>query len=94
MTLTANGVTDSDGTVAKVEFYRDTNGNGVIDVGTDTLLGTDTSSSGGWTYTASTSGFPLGSNTYLARAQDNSSVWSSTVTATGTINDGEPDRRA
>ena len=39
LTLTANSVADSDGTVAKVEFYRDTNGNGVIDVGTDTLFG-------------------------------------------------------
>ena len=60
LTLTANSVTDSDGMVAKVEFYRDTNGNGSIDAGTDTLLGTDTSSSGGWTYTVSTSGISIG----------------------------------
>ena len=86
LTLTANSVADSDGTVVKVEFYRDTNGNGVIDVGTDTLLGTDTSSSGGWTCTLSTSGFPVGSNTYLARAQDNSLAWSLTATTTGTVN--------
>ena len=86
LTLTANSVGDNDGTVVKVEFYRDTNGNGVIDVGTDTLLGTDTSSSGGWTCTVSTSGFPVGSNAYLARAQDNSLAWSLTATATGTVN--------
>ena len=68
ITLTANSVTDNDGTVAKVEFYRDTNGNGAIDVGTDTLLWTDTSSSGGWTCTVSTSGFPVGSNRYMTRS--------------------------
>ena len=86
VTLTANTVTDSDGTVGKVEFYRDANGNGVIDVGTDALLGTDTSSDGGWTCVASTSGFPLGSNAYLARAQDDDSAWSNTVTTTGMVN--------
>ena len=48
LTLTANGVTDSDGTVVEVVFFLDTNGNGVIDVGTDILLGVDTSSNGGW----------------------------------------------
>ena len=39
LTLTANNVTDSDGTVDAVAFYRDTNGNGSIDVGTDELFG-------------------------------------------------------
>jgi hypothetical protein len=93
LTLTANSVTDSDGTVAKVEFYRDVNGNSSIDVGTDMLLGTDTSSTGGWTWTGSTSGFPLGSNTYMAQAQDDDSAWSNTVTTTGTVNPFKPDLR-
>ena len=69
ITLTANNVTDSDGTVTKIEFYRDANGNGVIDPGTDTLLGTDTNGSDGWTWTGSTSDFPVGSNTYMAWAR-------------------------
>ena len=42
LALTANNVSDSDGLVVKVEFYRDVNNNSVIDVGTDALLGTDT----------------------------------------------------
>jgi hypothetical protein len=83
ITLTANNVTDSDGTVAKVEFYRDTNGNGAIDAGTDTLLGTATSSGSGWKCTASTSGFPVGNITYLARAQDDDGAWSNTVATKG-----------
>ncbi len=86
ITLTANNVTDSDGTVTKIEFYRDANGNGVIDPGTDTLLGTDTNGSDGWTWTGSTSDFPVGSNTYMAWAQDSTSAWSNVATVTGTVN--------
>ncbi len=79
ITLTAVNVADSDGTVVQVEFYRDANGNSQIDMGTDTLLGTDTSAAGGWTWTGSSSGFALGSNTLLARAQDEDSAYSNTV---------------
>ncbi|MDY0171237.1 MAG: hypothetical protein RBS80_32150, partial [Thermoguttaceae bacterium] len=38
LTLTALGVTDLDGTVVQVEFYRDTNGNGVLDLGDELLV--------------------------------------------------------
>ncbi|MCR4415363.1 MAG: SBBP repeat-containing protein, partial [Thermoguttaceae bacterium] len=85
VTLSANGVTDSGGMVVKVEFYRDTNGNDQIDAGTDTLLGTDTSATDGWTWTGPTADFPLGANTYLARAQDDDSTWSNTVVVKGTV---------
>src|SRR6185295_4710926 len=64
--LTANGVSDPDGTIAKVEFYRDSNGNNVLDVDTDANLGTDTDAAGGWSVDASTTGFPLGTNRYFA----------------------------
>src|SRR5690606_13823968 len=57
LTLTANNVTDADGYVTAVEFYRDTNGNGSIEPGTDVPLGTDSSSVGGWTWTGSTACF-------------------------------------
>jgi len=85
LTLTANGVSDSDGTVVQVEFYRDSNSSGSLEVGTDLLLGADTSSAGGWTWTGSTAAFPLGANRYFARAQDNEPEWSNTVTITGTV---------
>jgi len=79
ITLTAVNVADSDGMVVQVEFYRDANGNSQIDIGTDTLLGTDTSAAGGWSWTGATSGFVLGSNTLLAWAQDEDSAYSNTV---------------
>jgi hypothetical protein len=87
LTLTAGSVADSDGSVAKVEFYLNTDSNSTIDVGTDTLLGTDSDGSDGWTCTVSSSGFPAGPNTYMARAQDNSGDWSETKTTTGSVND-------
>ncbi len=86
LTLTANGVAVSEGTVNKVEFYRDSNGNGSLDVGTDQLLGSDVSSSGGWTWTGATGGFPTGSNRYFARAEHDGGAWSNVVTTTGTVN--------
>jgi hypothetical protein len=59
LTLTAVASDPDPGdAVDKVEFYRDSNGNGSLDVGTDSLLGTDTSSSGGWTWSGSTASFP------------------------------------
>ena len=87
LTLTALGVTDPNGagTVSAVEFFRDANGNGTLEVGTDTLLGTDTSAAGGWSWTGSTAGWPIGSQTYLARAQDNVGAWSNVVTNTGEV---------
>ena len=36
-------MTDSDGTVVKVEFYRDSNKSGSLEIGTDVKLGEDTS---------------------------------------------------
>jgi len=81
VTYTANGVADSaPGTVRRVEFYRDVNGNGLIDVGTDRLLGSDASATGGYTFTISTAGFTTGNNTIMARAIDNSTAASAAAT--------------
>ena len=85
LTLTANGVSDGDGSVVMVEFYRDSNGNGSWDA-SDTTLGADSSASYGWNWTGSTSSFTAGTNTYFARAQDNDNAWGGTVTTTGTVN--------
>ncbi|MGA2065001.1 MAG: MBG domain-containing protein [Thermoguttaceae bacterium] len=86
LTLTANNVTDSDGTVVAVGFYRDVNGNGAIDRGTDEFLGLGTQNGTTWTWTGSTSGFPTRSNTYMAWAEDDDYAYSNTVTTTGTVN--------
>jgi hypothetical protein len=83
ITITASGVADTaPGTVSSVEFYRDVNANGVIDVGVDTLLGSDTSSAGGWNKTVATTTFPLGNVTLLARAKDSNAGYSATVATT------------
>ena len=62
VTLTASNVTDADIAVAAVEFYRDSNGNGLIDPATDQLLGMGTRTTGtnNWTLSVSSATFPVG----------------------------------
>ena len=85
LTLTANNVTDGDGSVAETEFYRDSNNNGTLDVGTDALLGSDTTPGDGSVWTGSTAAFPGGANRFFARAQDNEGAWSAAVETTATV---------
>jgi hypothetical protein len=90
LTLTALGVDDPDSSVAAVEFYHDANGNGTLEPGTDVLLGTDTSATGGWSWTGSSAGWPTGSNTFLARARDNYSAYSDAVSTTASVLNSPP----
>jgi hypothetical protein len=97
LTLTAVNPQDADGTVVLVEFYRDSNGDGMVDGG-DELLGTDSDGSDGWSVTfgdgvawhGGTTTWPLGPTQYLARAQDNNGAWSAVVTTTGEVVNGKP----
>jgi hypothetical protein len=82
-------VTDADGTVQEVEFYRDENANGVLDLGVDTFLGRDTSSGGGWNLTVPTAGWSLGTQTFFARALDDLGAWSAAASTTARVN-GRP----
>jgi len=86
LTLEADDVTDPDpgDIVEMVAFYLDSNDNGTLEAGTDELLGTDTSSSGGWKWEGSSGRFPPGENRYLARAYDGAD-WSSATSALGTV---------
>ncbi len=87
ITLTAGGVSAPIGrTVARVEFYRDLNANGLIDVGIDTLLGSDTSSTGGWTLAPYSTTWSLGNNTLMARAIDSTGAASAPVTTVVAVN--------
>ena len=80
LTLTARNVTDIDGTIAGVEFYRDTNGNGILDLDTDGYLGDGVNTDGGdWMWASATYGFNPGENAYFARAQDSAGDWSEAV---------------
>jgi pimeloyl-ACP methyl ester carboxylesterase len=83
LTLTAEGVTDPDGSVVKVEFYRDA-------VSDDKRLGT-VPANGSWILTGvSTAGWQLGEHTLLARALDNDGAWSVPVSTTVTVQNAPP----
>ncbi len=72
VTLTALGVHDSDGTVAQVAFYRESDGIPGLNPasGGDQPVGTDTSGGDGWSTTFSTAALALGQHTYYAQATD------------------------
>jgi len=77
LNLVAGGVFDSDGSVTEVRFYRDSNGNGSYDSGTDALFGVAYSGSNGdWQITKTTAGIPLGQYWFFARAKDTDDLWS------------------
>ena len=92
-TLTANSVADSNGTINAVRFYRETNNipglqilvGTVGDIQGDLLLGSDTSSAGGYTFNVSTTGLANGAYTYYAQATDNQNLVSVNVQTTHTV---------
>lgn len=90
--LTATGVAAT-GSVAKVEFYRDSNGNGTFEAGVDTLVGTDTSAAGGWSLSQPSTGLASGNYTYFARAVDSANKGSSPVTSVVTVTNSAPSLR-
>ena len=85
VTLTAENVADANGTVTSVAFYRDANGTGTLEVGTDDLVGTDTDDSDGWSVTISTWGLSAGTYRYFAQATDNDLLTSNVVSGTGEL---------
>ena len=78
--LTANGVSDPtpDDTLT-THFYRESNGLTGLQVGQDTLVGTDTDSINGWAVNVQTSGLTAGSYTYYAQVTDAAGLTSSVV---------------
>ncbi len=70
LNLYAVGVRDSDSAVSRVDFYRDTNGNGTFDDGIDLELGSDSSPLNGYSARVDTSTFSVGANTLFARIVD------------------------
>jgi subtilisin family serine protease len=85
VTLSAGGISDSSGTVTSVSFILDADNDGQYESG-DTVLGSTSAISGGQaSVTISTSGWNAGSYNILARAQDNSGVWSACVSTTLTV---------
>ncbi len=81
--LTAEEVSDPDGHVARVEFYRG-------EVSPETLLGT-VLADGDWVLTGvSTDGWTVGPQTLLARAVDNDGASSEVVSTTVTVENAVP----
>ena len=84
-TLTAKNVKDN-GSVASVQFYRDSNANGVLDAN-DRLLGEGRKSSGkNWTITGTPSDFTDGVNRFFVQATDNQGKTSAVKTTTAKFN--------
>jgi subtilisin family serine protease len=85
VSLVAQGVAASGGTIAGVSFYEDSNGNGQWAPG-DTLIGTTTSISGGQaTLSFSTGSLAASSYRLFARALDTDGQWSSAVSTQLTV---------
>jgi hypothetical protein len=88
ITLSANAVADAENNVSKVLFYRESNGVAGLQASgatPDVLIGTDTSSAGGWTATFSTTGLSPRAYTCYAKAIDAPGASSNIVTATATV---------
>lgn len=88
LTLTANAPTDIDGTIVRIDFYRDGNLNGVAEA--DELIGADTDEAGGYTLSFSTAALAVGPVTFLAVAVDNDNGVSSVSSAQATISNALP----
>jgi uncharacterized delta-60 repeat protein len=76
VTLTASNITDGNpnSSITQVAFYLDSNGDGVLEPGTDTLLGYGTQSGGAWAFPF-TAGLAPGSYTLFAQAKDSYGVF-------------------
>jgi hypothetical protein len=85
LVLVAAGASDADGRVAKVEFYRDANGNGLFEKNIDPLVGLDGSPRKGWNTYISTSTLAASKYTYFARSRDNLGEVSKPAVASSTV---------
>ena len=85
LALVAGGVSDSDGKVVKVEFYRDANGDGLFQKNIDIQVGLDGSPRKGWNTYIDTSLLATGKYTYFARSRDNLGEVSKPAVAKSTV---------
>ena len=82
LAFNAQGVADPNGHVGSVAFYRDADGDGILRICSDILVGTDTNESDGWGLAVLTDDLPLGIHTFFARARDNDGLDSSIAATT------------
>lgn len=62
-------------TVSTVEFWRDADGSGLLDTGSDQFIGTGSNSGGDWIWLGNAD-FPFGSQRFFCRASDSAGNWS------------------
>ena len=84
LTIMAQNVSD-DESVSQVNFFRDVNGNGILDAG-DVSVGTGVQSGNTWTLAISTAELPLGTAVFFAQAVDNRGKQSAPVAVGVMIN--------
>jgi len=87
LTLTASGITDANpnSTITQVAFYVDSNNDGILESGADTLLGYATQTSAGvWTFTFTVNLSP-GTYTLFAQAEDTYGVFGDPVSVALTV---------
>jgi uncharacterized delta-60 repeat protein len=88
LTLTAGTIQDANPNAAiiQVAFYVDSNGDGVLESGTDSFLGYGVQTSPGvWTLTFSTAGLTGGTYTLFAQAEDSYDVFGDPLALTETV---------
>ena len=73
------------GNAVAVEFYRDSNADGILQPETDELLGIDSYGADGWGILKSTAGVQPGTHTYFARARDGREIWGEPAAAAVTV---------
>ena len=84
LTLTVDTLID-DSASTTVDFYRDADGNGILDTAVDQHLGSDSDAAGGWSLTVATTGFGEGAQTYYALATDAEGLQSGVAQTTGSV---------
>ena len=84
LTLELDTVTD-DSASQTVDFYRDGDGDGVLNTAVDQHLGSDSNAADGWSITVSTAGFGTGHQTYFAQATDAEGATSNTAMSVGSV---------
>jgi hypothetical protein len=84
-TLTASNVSEIAGTIASVNFYRESNATTGLQTDSDTFVGAGTQNGSTWTISAPTTGLAAGIYTYYAVAVDVGSTSSAPLSATLTL---------
>ena len=85
LTLTAYEVVADDDEVATVQFYRDSDGDGVLDPDADETWPWTSRTETNWTWTGPTADFDVGINRFFVRALDDDGRWSQPAGTTITI---------